>query len=35
MNDSIFLSAQHLLFAYAIWAVQKLENLNGRQYNSD
>jgi len=29
-NDSFFLSAQHILPAYAIWAVQKLENLNGR-----
>jgi hypothetical protein len=32
-NDSILLSAQYVLPAYAIWAVQKLENLNGLQYN--
>ena len=29
-NDSIFLSVQHVLPAYAIWAVQKLKNFNGR-----
>jgi len=23
------------LFAYTIWVVQKLENLNGRQYNME
>ena len=28
-SDSIFLSAQHVLPVFAIWTVQKLENLNG------
>jgi len=27
------ISEQHVLPTYAIWAVQKLENLNGRQYS--
>lgn len=33
-GDLIFFFAQHILSVAVIWAVQKLENFNGRQYIS-